>query len=335
MEQTHVSKTQNPPAELSPRGVTAALALLAVLSWALPALGQGVETVEVSAAQRQYNDEGVRALVAGNPKVAAGFFKSALNLGPLNLSYLNLGRASAQLGDCVRAREAYAAVPGAPKVQSPSPAEIANVLERFSSELDSSCSATLAIVCPSAAAMVSVDDLEPYACAERIPLTAGSHTVRLGEDDPVTVVAAAGSVVALAGPSSDLGPADGPAEGDAPQPIEQPRAEASGFGAWGWTATGIGAGFLLTALAVDRLVLAPKFDDLDAARTDATRASHDAIESSISSTQTLNMVLLGAGAVSLSAGLVVLLWPDHERPTAVSFGFSPDGGSSLTWSATW
>lgn len=96
-------------------------------------------TVEPSSAQLELNNRGVQAIVAKQYGTAVRLFRSSTDLGELNITYVNMGRAYQYMGECENAEDAYAKALNAPAVASPSPDKIAAVIKRYRAELKESC----------------------------------------------------------------------------------------------------------------------------------------------------------------------------------------------------
>lgn len=101
--------------------------------------GDAQPTVEPSSAQLELNNRGVQAIVAKQYETAVRLFRSSTDLGELNITYVNMGRAYQYMGECENAEAAYDKALEAPAVASPSPDKIAAVIARYRMELDESC----------------------------------------------------------------------------------------------------------------------------------------------------------------------------------------------------
>lgn len=86
-------------------------------------LADAIEGVEVelnpSDDQVKLNQSAVEAILAEDYEKAAGLLEASLELGQLNVTWLNLGRAYQKLGRCDEARKAYLSVVTAPAVDEP------------------------------------------------------------------------------------------------------------------------------------------------------------------------------------------------------------------------
>jgi hypothetical protein len=95
--------------------------------------------VEPTAAQLELNNQGVEAIVAKDFEQAVRLFRASLDLGELNITYVNMGRAYQYANQCEKAEDAYARALKAPAVPRPSPEKIAAVIERYREELKATC----------------------------------------------------------------------------------------------------------------------------------------------------------------------------------------------------
>jgi hypothetical protein len=93
-----------------------------------------LDTVEPSAEQASVNEKAVRAIDAGDYVVAINLLEESAFRQPLNVTWLNLGRAYQLSGRCQKARGAFDRVDGAPAVAQPSPAFVAKKLAEYRAE---------------------------------------------------------------------------------------------------------------------------------------------------------------------------------------------------------
>lgn len=286
-------------------------------------------TVEPNAAQTQLNEEAVSATRAGDLKKAAQLFEASLQLGELNITWLNLGRTLFKLDRCEEASAAYAQALVAPAVAAPSPTEIARTVARYSSELEQTCPGAVEIVCDPNEMEVQLDGGELQPCpGAPVPIPNGAHEVvgRLGERR--TAIGFTVKAMETVSVRLTLDPLPAPAGN-----------ESFPFTTAGYTATGVGGALLLGALLVDALVLQPDLDELDALKTGADRLAFDDLKASTEGTQTLNLGLLAGGtALVITGAVLVLLAPDaaSETPTAVGWNVlaAPHAGG-VQWSSAW
>lgn len=102
-----------------------------------------------SEAQLEMNEKGVQAIVDGDFDKAARLFQASIDLGKLNITYLNLGRALQKAGRCREAKQAYLSVKkdATPKVQNPPPFEISSRAEQYLAELERTCPGEVEVTC--------------------------------------------------------------------------------------------------------------------------------------------------------------------------------------------
>lgn len=98
------------------------------------------QIVEPSPAQLEMNQKAIEAVQKKNFDAAITFFKASLELAPLNITYLNMGRTYQRMGECVQAKEIYrkARVTNL-KVADPAPADVDKVLNEYEAELHRTC----------------------------------------------------------------------------------------------------------------------------------------------------------------------------------------------------
>ena len=130
------------------------LAVIALASSA-PAVAQSGTTIneegfaEPSEAQLEMNEKGVKAIVDGDFDKAARLFQASIDLGKLNITYLNLGRALQKARRCREAKQAYLNVKkdATPKVKNPPPFEISSRAEQYLAELERTCPGEVEVTC--------------------------------------------------------------------------------------------------------------------------------------------------------------------------------------------
>ncbi len=137
------------------------------------------KTVTPTAAQLELNDAGVQAIIAENYTLAIKLFDSSLALGPINITYVNRGRALQHAGKCEQAEESYEAAYSAPAMAEPSAANVAATIERYRAELREVCPGKVLLVCDPQTLSVSIDGKDLGACPqEPIELSKGEHHIR-------------------------------------------------------------------------------------------------------------------------------------------------------------
>ena len=182
-----------------------ALCLALVALWATPLLAQGsagpeaeaaplepgkapgkdsgktepVEYVVPTEAQFELYREGAEAFVDGDYEKARQLFLASLRLGELNITYLNYGRTLFRLGECRAAGEAYARTLTAPKIASPSPAQVLLKVEEYRKEMEDACPATITVQCSEPGVQIFIDAMGPLPCAgAAVPVLPGEHSLR-------------------------------------------------------------------------------------------------------------------------------------------------------------
>ncbi len=290
------------------------------------------EGVTPTDAQQDYNDQGVILIQDGKYKQAIASFRSSLSLGELNITYLNLGRAYFRLDRCLEAREAYDAVKSAPKVKSPTAAEIGEILQRFEAEYGEACSATIAISCEGDP-MVAVNDQPARSCSEvsAWPVVPGEHSVTAKYDEgevteTLTVAARGAKPVSFATPE---------VVEEKPDPVvakPAPKPQDSGTPVYVWITLGVGAALVAGGIVMDQVIIAGQFDELE--DTEESLEPQDAVEArdlreDIETNQIIALTLIGAGAAALTTGAILWLvsGPDEEpAETSVSGWVAEDSG---------
>jgi tetratricopeptide (TPR) repeat protein len=128
--------------------IACAVSAAFMLTTALPVYAQQpVEEYasgEPSSDQVRLNKSAVEAILAEDYKKATGLLEASLELGKLNVTYLNLGRAYQKLGECQKSKRAYLAVLTAPAVAEPPPKLINAKAEQYLEELEEECATDLA-----------------------------------------------------------------------------------------------------------------------------------------------------------------------------------------------
>ncbi|WP_168210848.1 tetratricopeptide repeat protein [Persicimonas caeni] len=261
-----------------------------------------------SSEQRKLNDEAVRAIGAKDYTRAISYLEESLYLGELNITYLNLGRAYQLLGQCAKARAAYAKVAEAPAVKKPRAAFVESKAQQYQAELDETC-----------------PEQDEAPAADESSQTQAADDVEASEASEVTVGAKEGAnekpqqgadTVERPGNAAPLGGAD-----------------AGGNAALGWGAT-VG-GLVLVGGGVGLHLWAESVRDevsVEQAQFDGQRRVVNISQSQVyehqSKANTLDTVGLSMGIVgglSTAAGIYLLVTDDAEDGGAVSVGPSSDG----------
>ncbi len=286
---------------------TLGLLVIALLALA-PAVAWG--DAKLSKKQRQLNEQGVKAMIDGDFEKAVEIFQQSLDLGELNVTYLNLGRAYAKLGRCDEALNHYDRMAVAPRVDAPPPEQLYEILVNYRAELARECPGRVILRCSPQQMLVAIDGAEPVPCPSRaIELGAGErHIVGiLGEQQ----VERRTEVIGMATGYVDLVIEDGRESAALFAIGTPPPTTASGgasvLGSLGWAALGTGTGLLLSMVLYDTLVLGDQVDRFNraVARFDAETAL--ALRDGIESGQRVNLVLLISGASLMATGTTLLI----------------------------
>ncbi len=143
------------------------------------AQGSEPKTVVPTSAQLELNDAGVQAIIAEDYELAVKLFDSSLALGPINITFVNRGRALQHAGKCERAEESYEAAYSAPTMTEPSAANVAATIERYRAELREECPGKVLLECDPVTLQVSIDGESLGSCPqEPIELSKGEHHIR-------------------------------------------------------------------------------------------------------------------------------------------------------------
>jgi tetratricopeptide (TPR) repeat protein len=282
---------------------------------------------KLSRKQKQLNESGVKAIIDGDYEKAIELFNQSLELGELNVTYLNLGRAYAKLGRCNDALEKYDRMAVAPRVSSPTPEELYEILTRYRSELFDECPGKVILRCTPTTLLVSIDGAEPMPCpSAAIELLPGEHTfvATLDEQRSETKAETKGMSTSYVDVELDFPQQFSSSE---PPPLVHPDQGSSVMGLVGWTGVGLGAGILLAATLYDALAIAPAVDDFNAAVERSDMAAAVALQSSIDAAQTANLVFFVSGSVLLAAGAtlaIIDLLQDQPSDNSLGFWTGPE-----------
>jgi hypothetical protein len=127
------------------RSTLCTVACLIALSVALPAAAEDLATPTDT--QLKLYEEGALAFGAGEYEKAARLFQASIDLGPLNVTYLNLGRALFRLDRCEEARDALDAARSAPRVADPPHEAVMDKIVEYSLDL-ADCGSDPVVVVP-------------------------------------------------------------------------------------------------------------------------------------------------------------------------------------------
>lgn len=183
-------------------GFCVALATAWILVCSVPQAQAQGGFVKPSAEQVAKNAEAIKAVQRGDFNKAIALFEASLELGELNITYLNLGRTYQRAGRCVDAQRTFDKVTRAPKVAVPNPSAVATKVSTYRGELNKQCPGRLTLQCkPAEGVTIVIDESKPLPCneARSLPLTPGEHevvatfaeqrqkrTIRVPVDKPIT-----------------------------------------------------------------------------------------------------------------------------------------------------
>ena len=159
-------------------------AIIFLISVSVPffACAVGHAEEEPTEEQRQLDEKAYRAMKAGDTAAAIRHYRASLEIKPLNVTYLNLGRVFQKRGECEEAWTHYDAVETAPRVSKPSPTAVHSALEKYRSELATQCPTRLEVECADPDANVSLGGGPDQPCPSDVEVSPGEHevVVRLG-----------------------------------------------------------------------------------------------------------------------------------------------------------
>lgn len=283
---------------------------------------------KTTTAQLELNHKAVEAVEAKQYEEAIKLFEAALQLGEMNVTYLNLGRTLARVGRCADAARAYDKVMSAPRVPDPPRDVIAQVLRNYRDALKTECPGTLKLTCASPDIQITIDDQPPVACAEgTLTAAAGKHRLQASNG-----VAREEHYIQLEGNDT----VEVTIQLSAPPP---PKSDAK-LATWGWIVGGVGAATLLTATIVDVAVIGPNIKTLRGDPAPPESASEfDKLKEDTQSAQSLNKGLLIGGGLLLTTGAVLVILDMTSEPSAAPGAtltpwVTPDG-TGAAWGTTW
>jgi hypothetical protein len=160
------------------RQLLSLLAVLLVCLFSLPLAAQSESIVTPDKLQYDLYEQGTEAYGKKEYEKAIELFEASLVIGPLNITYLTLGRAFFKVGQCDKASGAYAKARSAPKIASPTPMEVLRKIEQYVAELPGACPAYIKLACSPPSLEIYVDGQGPSSCDETITLLPGEHTIR-------------------------------------------------------------------------------------------------------------------------------------------------------------
>lgn len=152
--------------------------IIITLLWSAPLAAQIAPTSE----QKKLNRRAYESMAQGDHQDAIEAYLRSLELGELNVTWLNLGRAYQKSGECEKAFDAYDHVSDAPPVEKPGPEVVASSLERFRGELDEECPTQIVTRCslardePETQVFVTLDGAD-HPCGTTIEVDEGTHVI--------------------------------------------------------------------------------------------------------------------------------------------------------------
>ncbi len=256
--------------------------------------------------QAELNEEGIEAALRGDHETAIRLFRASIDLGPLNVTYLNLGRALHRSGQCNEAAAAYAAVPGAPKATNTPAAQVEETLASYLDLLGKDCPSGIQVQCAPGGSKLKVTiDGAAAECGSVTNVPPGPHTLRIeGDGDPREQALDVPQYTVV---TYDVAPIVKKGEG------ENPVQESEPFD-WSWAPAatmGTGGAILVGALLYDFIVIGGTKDDLDAAAAGTDEARYNSVRSDLDSQQRLNVVLIGVGLGAVAGG-ALWYWLDQD-----------------------
>ena len=165
---------------------------LAVFSAMATAWADDGDLIEPSEAQLDLNEQGIQALTDGDHDRAVRLFWASLDLGELNITHTNLGRAFQRAGRCEEAEHHYATALEAPAVEEPAPDLIEGAIEAYRVEMADHCPGVLKVECDPQEISLFIDEEGPTTCADagELELMPGRYQLRgefEGNDRTLTV----------------------------------------------------------------------------------------------------------------------------------------------------
>lgn len=263
--------------------------MLGLVIWLAPALVSAEEgEVEATQTQLDLNDRGVQAIGEEDYDSAIRLFEASIDIGELNITYLNLGRAYQYRGDCQEAQRYFNAALEAPAIERPGPAQIAEAVERFKAELEEECVGYLEVVCEPGNAPLFIDGEGPEWCDLGAPreLSPGRYELELRLDEESDQAAVEISV----GKSHTAHlRVEGMDDDEGMDHLDEMPEVAGGNSPRGWIYSGVGVAALGAGIAMDNIP--------DDARSNEVNSVN----------------LAAVGMYGITAGMTVLAWRAFRR----------------------
>lgn len=211
--------------------------------------------------QRFLNEKALVAAKAQDYDRAIVLFEAALELGPSNITYLNLGRTLYYAGRCKEALDTYVKALDAPGPPDINAERIFSLAARYKEDLKTGCPARITVQCAPATLLLLVDG-EQKRCGQPLVLAPGvysfegiwgrDHTettleVTSGQEETLKLEVLPSEGVALTPPPARVDPPDEGSAPLAPDPgsFSTPRVvgwslgglslASMGLGLWAWS----------------------------------------------------------------------------------------------------
>mgnify|MGYP002633194949 CR=1 FL=1 len=290
------------------RPILCLAALLAALVCATPAAAQ--DFASPSDTQIKLYEEGAAAFQAGEFEKAVRLFQASIDLGPLNLTYLNLGRALFRLDRCEEARDALDKARSAPRVANPPPEAVMDKIVEYSLDL-ADCGAAPIVADPVVPEPLpepkEVPPDEPTQVVAEPEVPAVTEPPRAPSEPPAFIVEARLGLL-LTGSGTIDASCNGQCDGVDPISEDTTDNSAIGFGGDVWFRVApklyVGAGLVY----VPNTEWESSLDGLDTFGSDLTMHAGGAFRTPLSARLTLDL--------RASAGLV-LLFPGGDLNTLI------------------
>lgn len=136
--------------------------------------------VEFSDEQVMLNNQAVDAAIAGDYKKAEQLFNAMLQLGEMNIIWMNVGGVYVKQGKCMEARNAFEHVFTSPKITNAAVTteDIESRTRAQMRELETQCNAQVIFECKPEEMQLTIDSGEVFECHKNpIALTPGRHSV--------------------------------------------------------------------------------------------------------------------------------------------------------------
>ena len=328
---------------LAPCALSAALCIAATVVAIEPSHAQ----TRVRKEQKRLDAEARSAVKRGDYEVAIDLLERSLELGELNITYLNLGRAYFHADLCTESIHAYSRVPFAPQVDNPPPEAIAKTLSRFEAETFDRCASPVTIDCLDGVERVNIDD-SPAQCGSIIELKPGPHTVtfdfgnqsltqrfRLEPTQEFTLILPEDGVAPVELGNNSSNPID---TNNTPTPPPSDT-DSGALTVLAWTTGGLG----LIALGVAGGLFVVNQNDIQAAgkveATDEGLIEYNRLVTDIENRDITIAVSLGVGGALLLTSIILFIVDGNSKPSATTMGgdidvqlrLLPNGALGLTW----